>query len=60
MKQKGKRVSTRRGALLLLVALLGSLVVVAPPAAATSTYTVLAGDTLSAIAEEFAITLNDL
>ena len=59
MKQRGNRVSTRRGALLLVVALMAN-VLTATPAAADTNYVVVAGDTLSAIAEEFAITLNDL
>ena len=59
MKQRGNRVSTRRGALLLVVALMAN-VLTASPAVADTNYVVVAGDTLSAIAEEFAITLNDL
>ena len=59
MRKRDKRKFTRRSVLMLVLALLCT-VLSTSPAGADTTYVVVSGDTLSGIAQDFGVSLQDL
>ena len=59
MRKRDKRKFTRRSVLMLVLALLCTMLSTSP-AGADTTYVVVSGDTLSGIAQDFGVSLQDL